>query len=164
MCVENTDKTFQFCTRDKLIDEQNKDNSLDRIRSLVGSGTHEQAYFLVVTDVLYRVYKSQSGETIKQIVVPKIFRELILQIGHDIPFSGHLGNKKTRDRILPHFFWPGIFSDVASYCRSCPKCQKITAKGRISRVPLISPPLIEEPFKRIVIDYVGHLPQYSAIN
>ena len=64
MCVENTDKTFQFCTRDELIDEQNKDNSLDRIRSLVGSGTHEQAYFLVVTDVLYRVYKSQSGETI----------------------------------------------------------------------------------------------------
>ena len=75
-----------------------------------------------------------------------------------------LGNKKTRDRILPHFLWPGIFSDVASYCRSCPKCQKITAKGRISRVPLISPPLIEEPFKRIVIDYVGPLPQYSAIN
>ena len=64
MCVENTDKTFQFCTRDELIDEQNTDNSLDRIRSLVGSGTHEQAYFLVVTDVLYRVYKSQSGETI----------------------------------------------------------------------------------------------------
>jgi hypothetical protein len=36
MCVENTDKTFQFCTRDELIDEQNTDNSLDRIRSLVG--------------------------------------------------------------------------------------------------------------------------------
>ena len=64
MCVENTDKTFQFCTRDELIDEQNKDNSLDRIRSLVGSGTHVQSYFVVVNDVLYRVYKSQSGETI----------------------------------------------------------------------------------------------------
>ena len=97
MCVENTDKTFQFCTRDELIDEQNKDNSLDRIRSLVGSGTHVQSYFVVVTDVLYRVYKSHSGKTIKQmhVVVPKTFRELILQIGHDIPFSGHLGNKKT---------------------------------------------------------------------
>ena len=66
MCVENTDKTFQFCTRDELIEEQNKDNSLDRIRSLVGSGTHEQSYVVVVTDVLYRVYKSQGGETIKQ--------------------------------------------------------------------------------------------------
>lgn len=158
MCVENTDKAFQFGTRDELIDEQNKDKSLDRIRSLVGRGTHEQSYFVVETDVLYRVYKSQSGETIKQIVVPKRFRELILQIGHDIPFSGHLGNKKTRNRVLQHFFWPGIFSDVASYCRSCPKCQKVTAKGRISRVPLVSPPLIEEPFKRIAIDFVGPLP------
>jgi hypothetical protein len=73
-----------------------KDNSLDRIRCLVESGTHEQSYFVVETDVLYRVYKSQSGETIKQIVVPKRFRELILQIGHDIPFSGHLGNKTTQ--------------------------------------------------------------------
>jgi hypothetical protein len=56
----------------------------------VGSGTHVQSYFVVVTDVLYKVYKSHSGETIKQmhVVVPKTFRELILQIGHDIPFSG----------------------------------------------------------------------------
>jgi len=73
------------------------------------------------------------------------------------PFQATWGIKR-------HFFWPGMCSDVASYCRSCPKYQKIIAKGRISRIPLVSPPLIEEPFKRIAIDFVGPLPHYSAIN
>ena len=62
------------------------------------------------------------------------------------------------------FFWPGIFTDVASYRRSCPECQKNTAKGRVSRAPLISIPSIEEPFKRIAIDFVGPLPLSEGKN
>jgi hypothetical protein len=38
---------------------------------------------------------------------------MILKLGHDIPLAGHLGNKKTRDRIMQHFFWPGIFNDIS---------------------------------------------------
>ncbi|CAC5417984.1 unnamed protein product [Mytilus coruscus] len=50
-------------------------------------------------------------------------RETVLSLGHDIPLAGHLGNKKTKVRIMQHFFWPGIFNDIAEYCRSCPDCQ-----------------------------------------
>lgn len=64
MCVDNT-KPFQFGTRDELIDEQTTDNSVDIIRSLVGNGTHEQPHFVLETDVLYIVYTSLSGATIK---------------------------------------------------------------------------------------------------
>jgi transposase InsO family protein len=38
------------------------------------------------------------------------------------------------------------------------------SQSRISRVPLASPPLIEEPFKRIAIDFVGSLPLSENTN
>jgi hypothetical protein len=54
--------------------------------------------------LLYRVYSKPSGESIHQIVLPRQLRDMILKLGHDIPLAGHLGNKKTRDRIMQHFF------------------------------------------------------------
>lgn len=85
-------------------------------------------------------------------------------MAHDIPMSGHMGVKKTRNRILQHFFWPGIFSDTSKYCRSCPECQKGTAKGRVKKVPLVSIPTIDEPFQRIALDFVGPLPLTESKN
>jgi hypothetical protein len=50
--------------------------------------------------------------SIHQIVLPRQLRDMVLKLGRDIPLTGHLGNKKTRDRIMQHFFWPGIFNDI----------------------------------------------------
>jgi hypothetical protein len=85
-------------------------------------------------------------------------------VGHDIPLVGHLGNKKTRDRIIQHFFWPAIFNDISDYCRSCPDCQIGSAKGRVPRAPLISIPPMDEPFQRIALDFVGPLPMTSSVH
>lgn len=38
------------------------------------------------------------------------------------------------------------------------------SQSRISRVPLVSPPLIEESYKRITIDFVGSLPLSENTN
>jgi len=72
--------------------------------------------------------------------------------------AGHLGIKKTRDRILQHSFWPVIFDDVAMYCKSCPVCQTSSSKGKSAKVSLVSIPPIGIPFQRIAIDFVGPLP------
>ena len=45
--------------------------------------------------------------------------------------------------------------DITSFCRSCDGCQKTTAKGFISRVPLGDMPLIDMPFRRVAVDLVG---------
>jgi hypothetical protein len=42
-------------------------------------------------------------------------RKTVLSLGHDVLLAGHLGTKKTRDRIMRHFFWPGIFTDISEY-------------------------------------------------
>ena len=85
-------------------------------------------------------------------------RTTVLSLCHGVLLAGHLGTKKTRDRIMRHFFWPGIFTDISEYLKSFPECQKGIQKGRITRAPLISIPPIEKPFQRIAIDFVGPLP------
>ena len=90
----------------------------------------------------------------EQIVLPKICRKDVLRLAHTIPMAGHLGKKKTTQRVLRRFYWPTVFSDVADYCRSCTQCQKST-QHRAARVPLKSLPVAEEPFPRIAMDIVG---------
>ena len=53
------------------------------------------------------------------------------------------------------FFWPGVCSDMAGFCKSCDICQRTIRKGRVSKVPLGKLPLIDTPFKRVVVDIVG---------
>ena len=91
----------------------------------------------------------QNDELLEQIVVPEMHRNHIIHGAHDIPPGGHLGNKKTREKILFHFYWPGIIPDVARFCRSCKNCQKCIPKGRVPRAPLIPIQPMEEPFNRI---------------
>ena len=69
--------------------------------------------------------------------------------------SGHLGTKKTLDRVVAEFIWPGICGDVARFCKSCDICQRTIQKGRVSKVPLGKLPLIDTPFMRVAVDIVG---------
>jgi len=78
-----------------------------------------------------------------------------MKLSHDNIMSGHQGVTKTYDRIIAHFFWPGIHGDVVRYCQSCDICQRTVAKGRVPKTPLGKMPLIDSPFKRVAVDLVG---------
>ncbi|KAJ8382770.1 hypothetical protein SKAU_G00035480 [Synaphobranchus kaupii] len=54
-----------------------------------------------------------------QVVVPLKFREEVMQLAHATPMAGHLGVRKTLERILRHFYWPQVRKDVVHFCRSC---------------------------------------------
>ena len=60
-----------------------------------------------------------------QIVVPKSYRHEILSIAHVSPMSGHLDINKTYHKIINHFYWPGLKSDVSKYCKTCHTCQMV---------------------------------------
>ncbi|XP_043981200.1 uncharacterized protein LOC122835850 [Gambusia affinis] len=107
--------------------------------------------FVLQKNILYR----QQG-AFKQLVVPKDAREMVLILGHSIPWAGHLGTHKTLARIKRHFFWPGLRTDVAQFCRTCPQCQ-LTSNKFPSRAPLQPLPLIDTPFERLGMDIVGPL-------
>ena len=43
-----------------------------------------------------------------QVVVPQTSRGTIMMLAHSTPMAGHLGVNKTCNRILSHFYWPGV--------------------------------------------------------
>ena len=98
-----------------------------------------------------------------QIVVPRVYRPEILNLAHDTPMSGHLGINKTCHKILNHFYWPGLKSDVSQFCKSYHTCQMVgKATQTIPKAHLQLIPAFDEPFNRIIIDCVGPLPKTKS--
>lgn len=151
-------------SRSELVVEQQGDESLRSLWELVQPvgevKNHAQCYF-VQDKVLMRKWVPQCddfvGEPVYQVVVPTKLRNIVLQISHDQ--SGHLGVRKTYDRILRYFFWPKLKRDVSSYVKLCHVCQ-VTGKPNqgISPAPLCPIPAIGQPFEHLIIDCVGPLP------
>ena len=77
--------------------------------------------------------------------------------------AGHLGITKTKDRILQRYYWPGIFKDVAFYCKTCVQCQKNRPQPP-TRAEMIAMPLMTQPFQRIAMDIIGPLPRTQRGN
>ena len=107
---------------------------------------------------------ARTSKRVDQVVVPLQCRKSILGLAHDAPMAGHMGVTKTKDRVLAHFYWPGIFKDIENYCRSCGTCQFIDKGRSPRRHPLHPMPIIDTPFKRIAIDIVGPLPRTKSGN
>ena len=104
-------------------------------------------------------------DVVNQVVVPKEYRKEIVSMAHDLPLGGHLGVNKTVNKILKQFFWPGLRTEVARYCKSCHTCQMV---GKYKADPPVAPlqpiPVFGEPFSKVVIDCVGPLPKTKAGN
>ena len=95
-----------------------------------------------------------------QIVIPRVYRPEILNLAHETPMSGHLGVNKTYHKILNHFYWPGIKSDVSQHCKSCHTCQMVGKPNQTIPKAQIQPiPAFDEPFSRVIIDCLGPLPK-----
>ena len=100
-----------------------------------------------------------------QIVIPKTYRSEVLSLAHETPLSGRLGINKTYQKIITHFYWPGIRKDVVEFCKTCHTCQIVGKPNQtIPKAPLKPIPAFEEPFSRILIDCVGPLPKTKKGN
>ena len=147
---------------------QQEDPTLEAIRkSVFNYPPQSKTGCYVVDGVIHRrFFPSQQGvASVDQIVVPQKCRPGLLELAHSIPLAGHLGVDKTRERLLCHYFWPGIYADVSQYCASCPQCQKAaTGKHRLGKAPLKPIPVMGLPFRKIGMDIVGPLPRSKKGN
>ena len=149
--------------RNQLIADQKSDVTLEKIRREAFQKAPEvsDGYFFTNDLLFHRKYLSDEHNGtryVDRIVVPESYRNEILRVGHTIPLSGHMGSKKTFDRIAAHFSWPGLSFDVRKYCATCPQCQLVARKLKSKRAPLKPVENVTEPFKKIAIDIVGELP------
>ena len=161
-----------FLSRDQLISEQGKDKGL---AGLIQRAFGEEeartlpVCFFMKSGVLMRKWRppdvpsDNEWKVLYQIVVPTSYRSHILSLAHDIPLAGHLGVAKTCNRILQHFYWPGVRQSVSQYCRTCHTCQVV---GKPNQKPAPAPlkpiPAFEEPFSRVLVDCVGPLPKTKS--
>ncbi|KAL2099488.1 hypothetical protein ACEWY4_003882 [Coilia grayii] len=133
---------------------QREDNSLKgAFRQVTEQPSLSGEHYVVREGLLY--HQPAEGRA-EQLVVPSQLREKVLKMGHDIPWSGHLSNVKTYERIAARFYWPGLYKDVQHFCKTCSKCQ-LTSIRKTSPYPLQPLPVIETPFSRIAMDLVGPL-------
>ena len=106
---------------------QEEDISLNRLRRMTGirRKRDSMSWFQTEKRILYRVFQSprlNKGNPVKQVVLPRVLRAQVTALAHESDIGGHLGVKKTTDKLLMDFFWPGTSEDVKQYCKSCVKC------------------------------------------
>ncbi|KAL8599297.1 hypothetical protein ACOMHN_008012 [Nucella lapillus] len=145
--------------REKLVAFQEGDESLRKVREAF----QKCERFTTKTGLVWYVKKGGvlmrqhqcKDDTVTQVVVPKELRVSVMTLRHDIPMAGHLGTRKTKDRIFLEFYWPGMCGDIRRYCQSCVNCQRTIDKGRVPRAPMVKMPLAAEPFSRVGMDIIG---------
>jgi transposase InsO family protein len=91
-------------------------------------------------------------------LVPESFRHPIFDVVHGL---AHPGIRATRCLIASRFVWPGLASQVASWCRGCQHCQRAKAGGQPSSPPqAIANPV--QRFSHLHVNLVGPLPQSAS--
>ena len=150
--------------KEELIKEQEADESLKtmwekaKTKEPPRMTKTAQTWFEVQDGILYRCHQMLRGvqrPIIKQLAVPEGRRQQVLKLAHESIMAGHQGIRRTSDRVLSSFYWPGIHGDVTRFCQSCDVCQRTIQKGRVPKAALEDMPIIDVPFKRIAIDIVG---------
>ena len=150
-------------TKGDIAKEQQTCSSLKSVRDKVVSGDSVKSKsrstnYQLIDGLIYRVcLDSQNKYEIgtKQLIVPEKYRVGVMGLAHDALTAGHFSHRKTSSKVFEHFFWPSAGADIKRFCRSCPKCQKFSARGSVRKVPMKNIPVISVPFARVAIDIVG---------
>ena len=105
-------------TPQELCRLQDNDESLSgqRMRADGAPGAAMGEKFFHENVLIYRCYSPPGSDNnvyrITQLVLPMQLCPVVLKLAHDIPLAGHLSRKKTTDRIIQRFYWPGVFWDI----------------------------------------------------
>ena len=148
---------------------QQEDKSLRPLFARVGeerTGKVMEA-FHVMDNILYRSWRTDdnTGWVDEQLVVPEGYRQELIRLAHEAPLAGHLGVRKTVERLRREFWWPSMSASVANFLKSCHICQLVGKPNqKIPVAPLIPIPAVDPPFTRVLIDMVGPLPPTSGGN
>ena len=156
-------------SREKLIESQVEDKTLVSLFESACPSDHlvsQPPGYFFREGVLMRKWRPpkvpDDWQAVSQIVVPTGYRGEILKVAHDAA-AGHLGVTKTYDRVLRHFYWPGLKKDVRHFCKTCHICQLIGKPNqKIPPAPLYPIPVINDPFEHVIIDCVGPLPRSAS--
>ena len=92
-----------------------------------------------------------------QVMIRCVFEEEIpniMKYCHSLACGGHFSANKTAAKILQcGFYWPSLFKDVHSHCKTCPPCQSLGRVTKRNMMPL-HPIIVIEVFDCWGIDFM----------
>ena len=81
---------------------------------------------------------------------------MLLKYFQDSVLLGHLGARKTFQKIATNFWWPKMRAEIFNYVRRFYLCQR-AKPAQDTRVGLHSASLSSQPMEKLFIDFVGLL-------
>jgi len=111
--------------------------------------------------ILYRQTPNRVGDETLQALIPQSLRTRVMYHMHDHSTAGHLGMKKTYEKIKERFYWVSCKDDVEKYCKNCDVCQKRSKVQPEARAPLKSNN-VGLPLEKVGLDILGPLPMSYA--
>ena len=76
-------------------------------------------------------------------------------------FGGHMGERKTFERVRLSFYWPRMRKCIKDYVASCVLCQLRSRSVVTDRVPITPIIRADVPFQVMNMDCIGPLPTTS---
>ena len=84
-------------------------------------------------------------------------RTKLISEHHETPMAGHLGIKKTTERLRGGFLWEGMRKDVEEFVRTCDVCQR--AADKLSDSINVHTIVARHPWEVVTIDFLcGFVP------
>ena len=112
---------------------------------------------VVKNGILYRRWICEkTGSDLFELVVPEIWRNDIIKMFHADPGAGHMGMKRTVERIRSRAYWPRVTETVKRFCERCEQCQKKKTPAKSPKAPMKTY-VSGTPNERVQIDIFGPL-------
>ncbi len=104
--------------------------------------------FSLRDDVLYRTV-TIAKDVVTQLV-PVTFVDVVFQLFHDVPSSGHPGRDRTLAAARRNYYWPTMRIDIEKHVSCCLSCAQ--TKGTITTASILEYPLPAGPFDVVGLD------------
>ena len=119
---------------------------------------HEWETIEVKEDILYKKHFRNIGNDAEYLfIMPAVLRREVFRQLHDNVTGGHLGRRKTYDKIKKRFYWCNMHKDVSYWCRICSTCGSRKMPDRKAKAPMRQYN-VGYPMERIGLDICGPYP------
>ena len=164
-------KLTKFETLNLSVDEfrqmQTADPNLDKYwklaREVDSNRDDSKVRFTIKNDILYRHYKNgPTCEVVKQVMLPEPLIDKVISYAHESILSGHCSLARTMSKLMQEFYFFSMNARVRRYVKSCDLCQRGGNRKVGGKAPLMSMPIVKDPFDTVYIDLVGEVQPSSA--
>nr|CAD2147159.1 unnamed protein product [Meloidogyne enterolobii] len=154
----NLVKIAKKITAEEMLQAQNEDKYIQEIKEKLGENKENEKW-REWRDI---IWLKDKGEL--KILVPESIRKRLMTEYHQDPIQGgHLGEKRTLEKIKRSMFWDKMSEEISSFVKNCDACQRRKIIGlHQSKEPICPIEPAGRPFQRVHVDLMGPLPMAKS--